>query len=826
MELMFSLKMGSFPLFVPGFAGGQGAGALTLGQMYHPLSYLAVILPGYWEGKALEWVTLLRLLSLGLAHLALFRFLREVRISSAMAFLLSAITVYNLRMLDLFRYAASLESWSGMIFLCSAIGWYFINPKHWLGFLGIIASTYWLVCSGHPQMMYYGLLGAGLFALAIPNLIFELNSKKKNDLTILMQFWSRVAAGCLIGILLSSAYLLPFYFDFIKLNDARVAQSYQWADTYRDTLIGTINNFFLPLRSDVHGAFGGSPLFLMAVLVPVLRLFNIRIPRVIWILWGITVLVFVHMQGGRTPIHYLAWKFLPLYSSFRIAGRISLIMPILCLLLLVWILQANQRTLKFGDRSVQLSPATILAGTALFAIGVHMMIPDSVTSTVTSFSAAAIRGIPWKTERILSVLGVLTLLILMVHGIWIQRQDLTGVLICLISCLSLMGYLQYGTWIESKKNTLTLSQLISEKRNSLDYRRDPGMGLLNKVVARQLRESCLEPFLAKVYCEFESVKDIDEAYEYLSRGRAPNVVVIEGNIERKDGYADNGEFIRPSKVSLVYSSFNRLIFNVQSDCPGHFGLAYPYTGHWRAWVNHHAATVRRANGVVLAVDIPVGDSQVEFRYWSHAAFWGMFISCLTFVLTGAFISLQFYRNIIGILICVALLALGAGAGLLWYHSLYTGENLNTAYTWSSDISLPYENLAYGKKTYLASQESSGGYILGYGGPAVDGNYKPGTGFISVLADNPYWIIDLHDTYSIGSILIYESLAGDKWNRKPLEVSKSFDLKQWQGLGSISDSAREMPLKLILEEPQRARYLRIKATGLCRLSLDEVEILAP
>jgi hypothetical protein len=610
------------------------------------------------------------------------------------------------------------------------------------------------------------------------------------------------------------------------LNDARVAQTYQWADTYRDTLIGTLNNFFLPLRSDVHGAFGGSPLFLMAVLMPTLYLFKIRIPRVIWIVWAVAVFVFLHMQGARTPVHYLTWRFLPLYSSFRVAGRISLIMPILCLLLLTWILHANKRTLEIGDRRVQMSPATILAGIALFAIGVYMIIPDSATSTITSYSAAAIRNIPWKIERLLLVLGVLTLLMLFVHGIWIQRQFLIGVLLCFISCLSLVGFLQYGTWIEPKKNTPTLIQLIAEKHKSLDYRRDPGMGLLNKVVTHQIQESCLESFLGKVYCKFESVEDTDQAYDYLARGRAPDVVVIEDNTARIDSPPNPGSCPGPNRVSLAYSSFNRLVFNVQTACSGFFVLSYPHTGHWQATVNQRDADVFRANGAAHAVQIPAGESQVEFRYWSHAAFWGMFISCLMFALTGAIISLQFYRNIIGILISVALLSLGIGAVSLWHYSLYAGDNLNAAYTWSSDILAPFQNLAYGKKTYLASQEKNGGYILGFGGPGVDGNYKPGTGFISGLEDNPYWIVDLHDVYDVGSVVIYETRVGDKWNRRPLDIAISSDLKHWRKIGSFSNPISQKPLKFTIAEPQSARYLLIRATGLCRLSLDEVEILPP
>jgi hypothetical protein len=75
-------------------------------------------------------------------------------------------------------------------------------------------------------------------------------------------------------------------------------------------------------------------------------------------------------------------------------------------------------------------------------------------------------------------------------------------------------------------------------------------------------------------------------------------------------------------------------------------------------------------------------------------------------------------------------------------------------------------------------------------------------------------------------VIYESRAGDKWNRRPLDVAISSDLKQWQEVGSILNPISEKPLKFIIEEPQSTRYLLIKATGLGRLSFDEVEILPP
>ena len=87
MELQYALAHGFFPLYVPGFHGGQTSAALTLGQLYHPFPHLASMLPGYWKGNALQWITLLRLLSLGLVQLGLFILLRRLRISTIFSFI-------------------------------------------------------------------------------------------------------------------------------------------------------------------------------------------------------------------------------------------------------------------------------------------------------------------------------------------------------------------------------------------------------------------------------------------------------------------------------------------------------------------------------------------------------------------------------------------------------------------------------------------------------------------------------------------------------------------------------------------------------------------
>ncbi len=73
-EILFSIKTGSFPLYNPGYQLGQSSVVLTWSQVFHPISHLSSIMPGYWNGKAYQWYIFYNILSLGLAQLALFVF--------------------------------------------------------------------------------------------------------------------------------------------------------------------------------------------------------------------------------------------------------------------------------------------------------------------------------------------------------------------------------------------------------------------------------------------------------------------------------------------------------------------------------------------------------------------------------------------------------------------------------------------------------------------------------------------------------------------------------------------------------------------------------
>ena len=829
MELMFSLKMGSFPLYVPGFAGGQTASALMLGQIFHPLTHMATYLPGYWSGNALEWNTLLRLFSLGLAHFALFVFLRDLGVSNLFSFIVSFITVYNLRMLDLFRYGAALESWTGFLFLCAAIGSMGLKPEKSTGSIAIIGSTYWLVCSGHPQMMYYGLIGACIFTVFIPYYISAVRCSGNAEGTMIWQFYTRVGLCVLAGILLSSAFLVPLRFEFIATNAGRVAQNYQWADAFRDTTIGTFNNFFFPLRSDVHGMFGTSSLIILAAVLPLLRLFSVKIPRIIWYLWCAALLVFLYMQGGRLPVHYLAWKYLPFASCGRIAGRISMLMPIIFMLLLTWLLQVSTQSFSINGREITFKPSGLAALLSILTLLAWFCLPDTITARTTSNCPLMIRKIPAWVEHYSLILGLTTLLVLFLKETTLKRKESLNLALLTLVVIHVGGLLYFGIWTTQKKETQSLEHMIADKQDKLTYRMNTGMGLMSDVVERQVKNAYIEPFLGKIYRNAVFANNNKEAFRLVRIGRHPDTVIIEG---QNHGWLSTDKKASTAsikgRVELAYSSFNRMVFKIKSPEKAYFGFAYPYSARWQAFVNRESVETYRANGGNIAIEVPAGLSRVEFRYVSIPALSGMAISCGTLTMIGLiFFATKVQKPYSAITGCL-ILAMCAGLFIVWHHSLFNGRNIATHYVWVERPSKSKINLAYSKETHMIAVLYSH-YPFKYGsGQAVDGyNETPG-GFISAYRDRPWWFVDLYEPSVIGSIHVYESkrlgiLKSLPINTRPLKLMISTDGENWELVRTINATGGNRPLVVKLDKPSMARYVFLQASRKCHLAFDEIEV---
>jgi len=772
-------------------------------------------MPGYWNGKALQWYEFFKILSLGITHLILFLFLRKLRLNTFFSFLISFITVYNLRMLDLFRFGASLEAYTGYIVLCVAMGWYYVQPKGIVGPLGIIIMTYLLVVSGHPQHMYYGMVGAGLFMLIFPfyrSDIFNLSGYIKD----ILKFISKTALYMIIGVLLASVYIFPFVFDFYPTNTGRADATYEWS-VAPIGFFELLGNFFMPFLTDVHSAFGGSLLLTLPILLPLLAFFRIKIKRSVWVIWGIIIFWILFILGDKTPVYKLCWTYLPFLSAFRHQGRASLILPMFLMLILIWMVKEEPYHLKLKRFSVRIAPYSILAIIALLLTPFYLILVYTLKAYSVEMPPIAINNIPlWKIFLVL-LSGIFSLLGLIVYGIKNRPSTLLKLFIVFMAILQVGVILRYGTFTDPLEIQPTFEQIKAQKRRQIGFQAAEVINMQTRTAVKQVKNSFMEPFLGKLFTEVVPVVSDDEAYEKMRIMRLPQQVFIEGyDTERAKQITDNARNMKKGSVELIYSSFNRLEFKIYSEAPAIFGLSYPYTGHWRAWVNGERAKVYRANGAAHAVEVPEGESIVEFRYWSDAFFWGMIITCATFVLIGCFVCigiLKGYPRFIGIIL---ISAIGTGIFILWYSSLYNGRNFKTAYSWVYSPPSKVPNIAYGKKT-LGYYPASEAQLRFHGSNAVDGDRSPGSGFILRPTNKPL-IVDLNQCEEIKTILLY-----GEFNKGVPEISISENGRDWQRISSMEH--KENPISIVFERPETARYISVKAID-SEIGIDEIEVYPP
>lgn len=812
MELHYSLAHGTFPLYVPGFAGGQSSPALTLGQAYHPLSHLAAVMPGYRDGHALRWNTLFRLLSLGLAHLGLFILLMRLGLTGAFAFIISFITVYNFRMLDLFRYGASLENYTGYLFLCMALAFYYIKPSRFFGPLSIMGSTYLLICGGHPQMMYLGLLGAGISALAIPFVLGKISDEIETDRQRIVKFYTRSALCIAGGILLAAAYILPFYFDFIQGNTQRAARSYQWSLEFGSGLTGMLNSIFAPMGSEVHGAFGSSSIILLIGLLPLLYAFRRKVPGPVIALWAVVVLVFLCSLGNATPLHYYFWKYFPLAGNFRAPGRLTMLFPFLFLLIAAWLFR---RPLPY------LYPALIAAPLFLFFnwVWVHHL-PEEKGSIIRNIKAT-----PNWLEPAIFWIGILSLALVALYAfLWPKENQgrlrrFTGFLLVLLVVSQVSLQMRFGTWEAKQHDTKSFSQTDRQKKKDFRYHEGPGFGMETAAVTYHKQHSALDPFLAKFYRQYIYKRKQRGVYRYLAKKDVTRTVVIEGKGPGNPAAPtpDRQTGAGKDTVVLTENTFNRAVFSLETGAAGYMTFNFPYSTNWEARIDGKKTRVFRANGYMQAVYLEAGIHRVEFRYYSSAAVAGMLISCITLLLLGLYFGFRILSGKLLIISVAITLVAPVVLFIAWYASLYGGDNLETRYRWSSNKLPPAGNLAYAKKTAMSSEK-----WMAYAGLGVDGrNSVP---FRTKKKRKGWWQVDLGSPREIGEIRIYDkTLQGQK--HLPLKIYGSVRGKPTTLLKTVRQRGDSHPWRIPMDGAT-IRFLRIQSSKRASLEFGEIEVYAP
>lgn len=824
LDLMFSIKSGSFPLFAPECFYGQSSAAYTQAQAYHPVAYLTAILPGYWQGYSLEWLTFLRLTTLAICQLAAYAcFLRFIS-NRLMALTLSAVVTYNLSMLVLFWNGSALEAYTGFLFLCFSSTAYLFSPTKIKGPLLIIFSTYWLLTSGYPPMVYYGLIGVAAFIMIVPFFTAAVSKNQETHISTVLKFWTHSLAFIIIGLLLSAAYLLPFLFDFMINNAGRVNQPYQWSVELNDTLIGFFNNFFFPLRSG-FSMFGGSPLFLVAVIIPGVRLLGYKIPKSIWAIVLFVLIIFLYMQGDRTPIHSWGWKYVPLASVIRMPGYASMLLPLFLTMIVLWLLTAPPLVLKITNKAFQIPVLVLPTIIALLATAAYWILPESLFTNPHFACPYNIRAIPEWVEQAIILSSCLILVVTLFGKLSVPRPSPGTIALLALTLFQLSILIRWAPLaIAVKSEQPTYQAILTEKQHAINVQRTALLngGLGNKTVLTQLENYFVEPYLGKIYRQVLPAVSQNKAYRALNTIRRPHQVVIEGPLpdllpaETSPACQQTSDHVR-----LSYSSYNRLVFSAEACQPSFFVCSYPYTGHWRAWVNNQKATIYRANGAAQAVFIPSGNSTVEFRYWSWAAFGGMLISCFALGLGGGYACLKIFSKPTRYVIAALPLIFAGMVFSLWYSSLYTGHNLHTVYYWQSPMFATEDNLAFGKPTRMSSHQT--GYPFRYNSRhAVDGDATPASCFLTNKETNPWWEIDLKGPEPIRQILIYKNFIKNiPANLMPFTISVSTDGETWESTTVNKPQTPILPIQF--KETTYARYVNIQAAGNCVLTLNEVVI---
>jgi hypothetical protein len=653
---------------MPGFAGGHSTASMTLGQLYHPIPWISSIMPGYWRGHALEWNSVFRVLSLGVAHLGLFKVVRRLRVSPLPAFLLTFPVVYNLRMLDSFRYGASLDGYCGMLFVAVAGAFVFLDhrstrPVALLGF-----STYLIAVSGHPQWAFLGLLIAGVFTLLFPWIARAIApDRPRLEWSWYGRFIKRISVGFASGLLLASPYLLTFYFEYFKTNHSRAENNYEWTLGWADSFRGQVANFMYPLHSDVHGAFAGSAFFLVVAMFPLAALVR-KPPRILWLIYGIATVAFLFALGKETWVHHFMVRHLPLFGAFRVPGRIMIWIPLMVLPLLAWMMRTDNRRALFAA-----------AAGAFVLLAMNWLWTTNTLPAVETFTPHKIleRDIPRYMDSLILTLSAVTAILLACAAKYRRAVRpllvLSGGFMILTTWLSMYE----GTWRQKNTPRQTFDQLAASRKASVGSHADPGYGMEMRTVT-EYRTQKLKPErqLGTIAHQVEQVGSESETLKRLQNKGANVPLLIDRPVApiSPDSSGDHDE------VKLIYNTSNRFVFDVVAARDGYFVLGLPSLPGFRSKLDGVSAEIATANALFPSIFIPRGKHRVEFQFISWPFFVGVTL-CFITVWTWIFVSVRRRRWLVSI---VALLSAAALGGLL-YFSLFQGPSFNTKYQWKSQV---------------------------------------------------------------------------------------------------------------------------------------------
>jgi hypothetical protein len=141
----------------------------------------------------------------------------------------------------------------------------------------------------------------------------------------------------------------------------------------------------------------------------------------------------------------------------------------------------------------------------------------------------------------------------------------------------------------------------------------------------------------------EVVSDPEALLQQLANGRVdPRQVAL---VESPPPSGFTGvDIAADGTVEFVTNDPERVVLRVHATKPGFLHLTDQYFPGWRATVNGTPAPILRANFLFRAVEVPAGDSLVEFRYVPMSLYLGAAVSLLSGLALGAALIVSIRRR--------------------------------------------------------------------------------------------------------------------------------------------------------------------------------------
>lgn len=577
-------------------------------------------------------------------------------------------------MLDLFRYGASLEAYTGFIMLVVSIEYLYHDVNSFFRKLLVIGSTYLIIVSGHPQMSFYALLGSGIFLFIIP-LLYMPEKKDTQDKLIFIR------NGCLLiatGILISSVFSLPFYFDYLQNNSTRAQMSYQDSLMFSGTPEGIYNNFIIPFRSNVHSAFGASSLFFIGTISIFLGKYRLT-HKAAFILFFVILSLTLIMSGDYGILHNFLWNYMPLYSSFRIPGRISFILPFLIILAYVLYLRY---TLKYSNRnsimSTHIKLCALFVFLSLYSI-FYLKIPPEYTPI-------HLRDITYFIELLFVAINASLIIFI---GLFISSTRrsvklLSAILSIFFVIFSSSLVLYYGTWMQPYEEAVSKNiKSFDEFEKKIKPLGNFGYGQESKNTKIQLNNFKFDKSHAIMVPKIIFVEDLTTVFRHLNdfMGDDHAVIINKASKNREMTLCSNN---CNYSIERYCHTYNKHDYKISNNKPGLVKINFPFNSNWTATINDKYTPVLSANGFETAIIIPKsGGNILTLKYVSTSFLFGLFISLATLtIITILGINRLSIKNNYKILMIVSIVILSTYIFSSRENWLYGGDCLPQNYSWN------------------------------------------------------------------------------------------------------------------------------------------------